>query len=397
MIRRILLAGLIFCLPLTEAAERISPRLAQRLIVIMDLAAGDPDGALEDLDNILESRRMTPSDRGYVVYEKAALLVQQERVDVAKTELETWLTDDTVAFLPRLRLLLAQLLLMEDDPQAALGHLEIWQNEVEQPRPSELVLLAYTYLQLEYFSEAIPILERAINNSENIQHQWSELLAFAYTRVGRTEEAISLLEAIIAEQPDQARWWRQLASIYLLIDDIPKGSAGLVVASEVAGMDYDDARRLAGLFTTLNMPADAATVFSAAMRRRREAEPEWESFEDQMLLGEMWVLARELERAVESFELAATIEEKGEPALKIAQLYLQWERYEEAREALLQSADAYGESVPGQLNYLLAVTEINLGNLQSASDVIMRLRDDPDYAERAERLDQYVINSLNNP
>jgi len=394
LIRLILLAGLIFCLPLAEAAERISSRLAQRLIVVIELSADDPDEALEDLNRILESRRMTASDKGYVAYEIAALLVRLERVDAARTELETWLADDTVAFLPRLRLLLAQLVLMEDDPQTALGHLEIWQNEVEQPRSSELVLLAYTYLQLERFSDAIPILERAIDNAEMVQPQWSELLAFAYTRVGRTEEAVDLLEAIIAEQPAQARWWRQLASIYLLIENIPKGTAGLVVAGQIEEMDYQDQRRLAGLFATLNMPADAATIFSQAIDQRRDAEPEWESFESQMLLGEMWMLARELETAVASFQRAAEIEDNGEPHLKIAQLYLQWERYEEARDALLQSISAYGESTPAQVNYLLAVTEINLGNLQEASDVIMRLRDDPDYAERAQRLDTFVTNSL---
>ena len=68
MIRLILVAGLIFCLTLADAAERISPRLAQRLIVVMELAADDPDQALEDLDNILESRRMTPSDKGFVAF-----------------------------------------------------------------------------------------------------------------------------------------------------------------------------------------------------------------------------------------------------------------------------------------------------------------------------------------
>ena len=395
MIRLILLTGLIFCAPLADAAERISPRLAQRLMVVMELAADDPDKALEDLNNILESRRMTPPDKGFVAYEIAALMVQQERVAAARSRLETWLTDDTVAFLPRLRLLLAQLVLMEDQPRAALEHLEVWRVEVEQPRPSELVLLAYTYLQLEQYSEAIPILERAIESSETPLPQWSELLAFAYTRVGRTDEAVDLLEAIIEEQPAQARWWRQLASIYLLIENIPKGTAGLVVAGQVEDMNYQDQRRLAGLFATLNMPVDAATLFSQTIEKRRAAEPEWESFESQMLLGEMWMMARELETAVASFRRAAEIEINGEPYLKIAQLYLQWERYQEARDALLQATRAYGESTPAQVNYLLAVTEINLGNLQQASDAIDRLRDDPEYAERAQRLDDFIISSLN--
>lgn len=394
MIRLLLLLGLLLCLPVAQAQQDISPRVAQRLIVIMDRAADDPDRALQDLQAVLESRRMSPSDKGYIAYERATLLLQQERMELARAELESYLDRAEIEFIPRLRLLLAQLLLMDDEPEGALQHLEIWLNEVEQPRPSELSLLGYTYLQLERYAEAADILERAIRLADTPQPQWSELLAFAYTRIGRTDDAINLLETIIAEQPAQARWWRQLASIYLLIEDIPKGTAGLVVAGKIEDMDYEDKRRLAGLFTTLNMPVDAAVIFSQAIDQRREFEPGWESFEDQMLLGEMWMLARELETSVASFQRAAEIQKSGEPDLKIAQLYLQWERYEEARDALLQAINAYGESTPSQATYLLAITEINLGNLQEASDVLMRLRDDPEYAERAQRLDDFVVNSL---
>ena len=60
-----------------------------------------------------------------------------------------------------------------------------------------------------------------------------------------------------------------------------------------------------------------------------------------------------------------------------------------------QAISAYGESTPSQVNYLLAITEINLGNLQEAGNVLVRLRDDPEYAERARRLDDFVMNSLN--
>lgn len=396
MIRLICCIALLAWLPLVEAQQGISTRTAQRLFVIMDGAGDDPERALKELQDVLDSRRFSASDKGYVAYERAALLLQQQQPQLARSELESYLTNDEVEFVPRLHLLLAQLMLMDDQPQAAVEQLETWLSQTEQPRPAELTLLGYTYLQLERYAEAADILERTISSAETPQPQWSELLAFAYTRIGRTNDAITLLESIIAEQPDQARWWRQLASIYLLIEDVPKGTAGLVVAGLIEDMDYQDTRRLAGLFTTLNMPADAAVVFSQAMDHRRTADPQWESFEDQMLLGEMWMLARELDSAVAAFQRAATIETSGEPGLKIAQLYLQWERYQEAREALLQSISAFGESTPSQATYLLAVTEINLGNLQQASDVLMRLKDDPEYTERAERLDAFILSTLNN-
>jgi tetratricopeptide (TPR) repeat protein len=392
-----LLLALVLCasLPLADAAERLSPRLSQRLFVIMERAVEDPQTALGDLRELLESRSMSPTEKGFIAYEIAGLLIQLDQVDTAVGELQDILDAGVITFIPRLRRLFAQLLLMDNRPELALEQMEIWAGEVEDPMPTELILMGYTYLQLERFADATVYLERSIAESEAPPPQWTELLAYAYTRTGRTGEAVSLLESLIATQPDQTRWWRQLASLYLLIEDIPKGTAGLVVAAQIEELTFQDSRRLAGLFTTLGMPADAATLFSAAIDVQRARDPQAIGFEDHMLLGEMWMLARELELAVQSFATAANLKPDSEPYLKTAQLYLQWERYTEARAALQEAVRIAGESAPAQVLYLLAITEINLGNLESASQAIARLQNDPEYAERAERLDRFVINSLN--
>ncbi len=397
MIRLVTVLCLVFWLPLAGAAERLSPRLSQRLYLIMDRAAENPEASLEDLRQLLESRSMSPAEKGYIAYERAGLLIQQGQSDTALKEMQAALATDSITFIPRLRRLYAQLLLMSDHPQLALEQLETWADEVVDPLPTELVLMGYTYLQLDRFDEAAVTLERTLAIADHPQPQWSELLAYAYTQSGHTDKAIRLLETLIDEQPGQSRWWRQLANLYLLVENTPKGAAGLVVASHIEDMSYEEARRLAHLFASLGMPADAATLLSKALERYRDLNSGIIDFEDQMLLGEMWMLARELELAVDAFAVAADMEKTSEPHLKTAQLYLQWERYEEAREALLQAASSAGESTPSQISYLLAITEINLGNLQSASDLLMRLGDDPEYAARVRRLDAYIVNLLDNP
>ena len=388
MMRILLLVSTLLWFTTVTAAESASPRVAQRLMIILDRSLDDPQAALTSLKSMAESRPANSSDRGYIIYERAVLLLQQDQPDLARSELEQALSGQSETYVPRLRLLLAQLLLMEQELEDALSQLLIWESQIESPRSSELALLGYTYLRLERFEDAAAILERTISLTKTPQAQWIELLAFSYTRIGRTEEALALLENIISTQPDQARWWRQLASIYLLLDDIPKGAAGLTVSSIVEELSFEDSRRLAGLFTALNMPADAATVLSTAM----EKESYVPDFENQMLLAEMWVLARELDLAIDGFEAASAIQDSGEPALKMGQLYMQWEKYQEARDALTASIQAYGEDTPPQVHYLLAVAEINLGNLEAASNALIRLEDDDSYSERAENLIRYIQN-----
>ena len=126
MIRLLLVLILCVCLPLAEAAERLSPRLSQRLFVIMDRAVEDPQTALNDLRSLLESRSMSPTEKGLIAYELAGLLIQQDQTETALQELQVILAEGAIAFIPRLRRLFAQLLLMDNRPDLALEQMEIW-------------------------------------------------------------------------------------------------------------------------------------------------------------------------------------------------------------------------------------------------------------------------------
>ena len=74
----------------------------------------------------------------------------------------------------------------------------------------------------------------------------------------------------------------------------------------------------------------------------------------------------------------------------IGQLYVQREEYRPARTALLTSVRAYGEEAPPQAYYLLAVVEINLGNLEAADAAVDRLAAFEDYQRQTENLTTYI-------
>lgn len=372
------------------ASDPMSPWVAQRLLSILERSVDDPQQTLEELKEFSQTRRLNDDDHGYVMRERVALLIREDQLDLAREEVEQTLAGREDDYVPSLRIMYAQLLLLDGEASAALPQLEIWAAHVSNPHPGELSLLGYAYLQEERFTDAVEIFERLIETAEIVRDQWIELLAYSYTRLGRTDDAIALLDDIINEQPAEARWWRQLGNIYLLLENIPQGAASYSIASITEELSYEDSRRLAVLFNMLNMPADGARVLGSAMQKY----PDSVDFEQYMLLGELWVVARELELAIQSFEVAASLSDDGEPALKLSQLYLQWERYQEAKNTLQIAINSYGEETPEQVYYLLAVVEINLDDLQAASEAIGRLQEDGAYAERAQRLDQFIQNQL---
>lgn len=390
MIRCLLLLALLPPGPVLAAA-RVDPGVAERVLELLEQAEEAPEESLEKLAG-LARRAKTDADLAFVLTERAALLIQRDELDLARQEMAEALNGRPEEFAPRLRNLYATTLLVAEDYEGALHQLRLWDAHAETPHPGGLFLMGYAFVRLERFAEAVPVLERCVRSDYPVRDQWVELLAYAYTRTGRTADAVRLLEGLIAEHPDRSRWWKQLAGIFMLLDRVPTGTASLAVPVELDGLTFAEKRRLARLFAHLDMPADGAELLAAAMGSEGAAP----DYEDQMLLGELWMLAREFDHAVAAFHAAQALADHGEPAMLIGQLHAQREEYGLAREALGMAVAAYGEEAPPQLHYLLAVIEINLGNLQAASASVARLAADEKYRERGENLAVFIRASMGN-
>jgi len=371
--------------PLALGAQSVSPELAKRVLAILVESEQDPEEALTDLARLADRAR-SDEDVSFVMTERAALLIQQDRMGLARTEMAGVLENQPPEFAPRMRNLYATTLLAEEDYAGALTQLEYWSTHYDNPHPHGLFLMGYACIRLERFDEAISALERAVNSEYPTRDPWIELLAYAYTRAGRPEQAVALLERLIASHPERARWWKQLGGILMLMDQVPEGTAGLAIAESIGPLTYADRKRLARLFAHLGMPADGAVLLEQSLSDRAQAP----AFEELMLLGELWMLARETDAAIAVFERAQTMAGQGEAAMMIAQLETQREEYDAARRALEVSVAAYGEEAPSRVYYLLAVIQINLGELEAAAAAVERLRADEDYRDRAENLAAYL-------
>lgn len=365
--------------------ETMDPLLARQLMRVMTDADGDISQMLAGLAE-LAKRKRRPDDLKFIIRERAALLIQEEQLSVARTELQAALAGQPEDYAPALRYLLGQIYLLEGDAAAALAPLEIWARYAPDADPAGLFVLAYALVQLERFDAAATRLESIIADAAIVRPQWIEVLAYVYAQLGRTDQAITLLNDLVAEHPDNARWWRQLATVYLIIENVPRGTAGFTIATELAGMEFADARRLARLFGFLDMPADGADLLQQAMTD--SAEPV--SYEDQMLLAELWIVAREFDAAIAALQAASLIAEDGEPLMVMGQLYLQRERFEPAREALIAASAAYAEQATPLVYYLLAVAQLNAGDLAAAELTIEEFSQDPEFSRRAASLRDYI-------
>jgi tetratricopeptide (TPR) repeat protein len=394
--------------PGAAAQDAPSPAFAQQLTRVMDRAEEEPEWALERLAEMMRTYRNRPAELRYTVRQRAAMLMQMERLDLAAEEMLEAVTGKEPGYAPELRFLLGQIWLLKDDARTALGHLELWARHADPLDPAGLFLLGYAHVRLDEFEAAAEALETAIATSIKPRPQWFEILAYVYTRLDRPADAVALLETLVASQPQQSRWWRQLGSIYLLIGDVPRGTAGLTVLAELEPLGLTDSRSLARLFASLDMPADAAYVLDAAMARaqadadrpRAPSEPEGSEkpeapierpgYEDMMLLAELWIMAREFDAAVATLKTASAMQPTGEAETLLGQLYLQREDYSAADRHLNAALAAYGDETPPRLIYLKAVVSLNRGDDEAATRALKRISSDEAFAQRAARLQRYI-------
>ena len=368
------------------AKAPIESKLANGLLDILKDPDADPTVVAAGLQELEREWRPKPEQHAYVVRELAGVLVRLERASEARDLLVDTLAGKSAEFAPMLRLTLGRILLLLGEMEPAIEAIEHWRVHTDEETPQVLFLLGYAYATLERFAEAASVLEEAIGAGPTPRPAWIELLAYVYSQSGRPEEAVALLQDLIATDPSRARWWHQLATIYQLIDAPSRGAAAFAVVSEIEALSFTQVKHLARLLAHLGMPFDAATLLEAGIDREIALEAASPTYEEHMLLARLWIFARELDQAIEALARAAPLAEDGEPALMLGQLYLHWERYPEAVTALDRAVLDYGEEVPPNAFYLLAIAATNLDRPEKARLALMRIEEDERYGERARNL-----------
>ena len=313
---RSLLCLLLFwgaCVPV-QAADRPMPEVVVRQMAkAMEQVEEDPLAAVEDLRTLWQRRSWPGEVQAYIVLQMAGLMISEGQAEQAKTDILQVLAGQEADFAPQLRLMLGQTYLILDDHDNGLRVLEAWLGEQAEPNPNGLFLLGYGYIRAEQFDTAIERLEQAMGLLEEVpRNHWYELLGYAYARADRPQDAQRMIEVLISREPAKERWWRQLASLFLIMEQTPRGTASLAIAEHLKPESLPTSRRLARFLAHAGAPLDGAELLAGALQRSDEPL----ELEDQLLLAQMWVLAREFDAAVVALQAAEDIDEgSGRAAL----------------------------------------------------------------------------------
>ena len=305
----------------------------------------------------LNMRRLNSYERALIYRLKAYIAYAAGEFEVAIESLEKVLAEEVMPLEAenRIRFNIAQIYASLQQWRDAITALKRWFRYVEDPDPLAYYLLGISYYQLEEIDLAITNTEKAVDLAEEPAEGWLQLLAALYIQKEDYPSASPILEELVMRFPKK-QYWVQLSLIYGARDNY-RHSLAVQQVAYLQGLLTEDKelRRLARSYLYHDLPYPAAKVLEKGIEEGA-IEKDAKAYE---LLANSWIAAREYDRSLPPLQRAAKLSDDGKLFVRLGQVHLQREEWDEAAKQLRQGIEKGGLEKPGNAQLLLGIAYYN--------------------------------------
>lgn len=259
---------------------------------------------------------------------------------------------------------LAQVYLLAEDYPAAVKTLTRATSLKLLPDPADVILLAKAHYRLGDYVALVAALDTIQANGLALDTTQREQALALYYRAGAFEQCEALLQQLLREAPSEARYWHQLVSVYLQQNKRRAAQDQLVLAHE-KGIVFTVPERmlLVDLLAVNGNPYGAAQSLQDAM----DAGELPRDARNQRKLFELWLQARERDRARDALQKAARLGGDTELYLYLAQLQLEDEDWSAMERTVLEACQTtLQDRHVSRANLLLGVSLLKQGRHAAA-------------------------------
>ena len=288
-------------------------------------------------------------------------------------------------------LTLAQIYATLDQYQDAINILQDWFKKEKDPPANALMLAATSYYSLNKLKEALPYVARAIKKSDKPQESWYNLYMGVSYELGDIKGTASILEKMITYWPDKAKYWQQLSSVYLQLNEDSKALSTMALAYRHGLLTKEsDILNLARLYLNADEPYEAGKVMEEAFAKKQIKD----SQENLNLLVTCWTAARETDKALAVLATAAAKAKDGDLYLKAALLNYQQAKWDATVDNAQKALDKGGLKKPGDAWLLMGNALAESHHYKEALNAFNKAADFADSRKRAVQWIKYVKTSL---
>jgi tetratricopeptide (TPR) repeat protein len=360
------------------------------------LDEGEDAKAREILQGILDNAKSSPYEKALCLQGISQILYNEDDIAGAIEANEKALALDSLDNKSHFNLVyqVAQMNLMDERYDGALAAIDRWIALTGNETPEALALKGNALYRLERYPEASAAMQKAIAMSPEPSDTWQQILVASYYDAENFPEAAKAAEAVLAKDPSKKTVARQLASIYIEMEQGDK-AIEVLEGAKARGLltDAADLRQLFQLYNYVERPAEAARTINEGLA----AGILKEDFDTLKGLGDAWVLTAQdaadesalqkesFDKAIEAYTRASPLAKNGEMDFMRAQLLIQEkERFAEGKAAMNQALSRGSLKREGEAYILLGNAEAELGNQKAAIAAYEKARTFPNTKSMAE-------------
>ncbi|MEJ2766142.1 hypothetical protein VV869_19510 [Photobacterium sp. MCCC 1A19761] len=220
--------------------------------------------------------------------------------------------------------MLADILLTDAQYKRALPHYyQLAKNIPEQQEPAQLWLrIAQSHYQLSEWQQVLKAVKAYQGYAPQPEVPILSMKLGAQLQLEQWKSALPTLQSLIALQPDHLSWWQQMAGIQLRLGRSKHALETLALAKrQGVALTQQNLTTLAQLYAQQGIPERAAKIY--AQLEGAQDDPELMSMQ-----AMYWQQAKEWDKAISSWEVAARLDNRHRWAL--AQLLLQEGQFDRA-------------------------------------------------------------------
>jgi tetratricopeptide (TPR) repeat protein len=251
-------------------------------------------------------------------------------------------------------------LALEQYPDAAKA-LERWFENTNEPNSHAYYLLAVAYYQQSKHEKALEPAKKAVEIAKKPNQSWLQMLVGLYLEQERFADALPHVEVLVTHFP-RKNYYTQLSALYAQLELEEKSLAIMQLAYQQGFLTLDrELRRLGEMYLYHGLPQRAAGLMEKAFDEEK-VEVDAKSLE---LLGNSFLMARDLDKAVDPLSRAAELSEEGEIYIRLGQIFLEREDWNAAADALSKGIER-GVKKEGDAQLLLGIAYYNQNESKNA-------------------------------
>lgn len=316
-----------------QGGTLVSDRVGGYILRAENLASNKKyEQAIELLQYHYQKEGLTKLEKAHFAMHLGHLHGQNKNNKESLSYLQKALDSKALAYHQHLSTLyhIAHIYILEENYKKALEVLKFWFSINESPSPQSYILLAHCYYAKGQLERALNYVEKTISLSVRPMESWLQFAVAIYLKQKKYKKARPHLERLTALYPSTASHWKQLAGVYLYLDQNNHAFVTLDMANKMGHLKTkSEYLNLSSLYVEQGLPYQGAKLLKKTMLQK--VIPREQKYLE--FLAEAFWLAREGKEALVYLDEASKTAVQPTFFARYGQRLLDQEKWKKAERA----------------------------------------------------------------